>query len=62
MEQINLILDIILVGNKPMIFEEFLRWWLLELNNIVKPMSEPTMPNAKIYYFDSVETNSLQNE
>ena len=45
-----------------MIFEEFLRWWLLELNNIVKPMNEPTMPNAKIYYFDSVETNSLQNE
>ena len=45
-----------------MIFEEFLRWWLLELNNIVKPMSEPTMSSAKIYYFDSVETNSLQNE
>ena len=35
-----------------MIFEEFLRWWLLELNNIVKPMSEPTPPSAKIYYFD----------
>jgi hypothetical protein len=45
-----------------MIFEEFLRWWLLELNNIVKPMSEPTMPKGEIYYFDSVETNSLQNE
>lgn len=45
-----------------MIFEEFLRWRLLELNNIVKLMSEPTMPNGKIYYFDSVETNSLKNE
>lgn len=34
------------------IFEEFLRWWLLWLNNDTKPMSEPTMPNMKIYYFD----------
>lgn len=35
-----------------MIFEEFFRWWLLWLNNIVKPMSEPTLPKAKLYYFD----------
>lgn len=33
-------------------FEEFLRWWLLQLNDNVKPMSEPTLPSAKIYYFD----------
>ena len=35
-----------------MIFEEFFRWWLLELNNIVNHMSEPTLPKAKLYYFD----------
>lgn len=35
-----------------MIFVEFLRWWLLELNCIVKPVSEPTMPNTEILYFD----------
>lgn len=37
---------------KNKIFEEFLRWWLLQLNDNVKPMSEPTLPNVTICYFD----------
>ena len=37
---------------KNKLFEEFLRWWLLQLNHSLKHMNEPTMPNMKIYYFD----------
>lgn len=37
---------------KNKIFEEFLRWWLLQLNDNLKPVNESTMPSAKIYYFD----------
>lgn len=47
---------------KKKIFEEFLRWWLLWLNNDTKPMSEPTMPSAKIFYFDLNENYGDKKE